>query len=205
MLFIDKLNSETAVILNNIILNDGIILWPSGGVYGLACDATSKTAVEKIYSIKNRDYDKPLSIIANKNTAHLFGHLTAASSRIVHSLWPDFIGIIVKKKSIVKDFVTCCKPTVGLVCSSFYNEFLADKIIKPLASTSANLSGENEIACYQTAAKLFNDSVDAIIVSTKNNSALNTLIAFDENDNYTIVRQGKYSLNEIRKKIEFNY
>ena len=39
-----------------IIQNGGVILCPTDTVWGLSCDATSESAVEKIYQIKNHIY-----------------------------------------------------------------------------------------------------------------------------------------------------
>jgi len=201
VLILNELNSQTARILNEIILNAGIILWPSGGVYGLACDATNNAAVSKIYELKQRDCGKPLSIIANKNTAYNYACIPDTASKIINEYWPDFIGIIVPKKPAIKDFVTAGKSTIGLVCSSIFNEFLADNILMPLASTSANLSGEKEIIDTATAIKTFENKVEAIIVYDHNNGCLNTLIEFDEQNNFKIIREGKYSLAELKNKL----
>ena len=44
------------------ILNGNVIVMPTETVYGLAADASNKSAVLKIYEIKNRPYDNPLII-----------------------------------------------------------------------------------------------------------------------------------------------
>lgn len=51
------ISEEQAVI---ILKQDGVVALPTETVYGLACNAKSKTAIEQVYKIKNRPADNPL-------------------------------------------------------------------------------------------------------------------------------------------------
>ncbi|MCK4631224.1 MAG: Sua5/YciO/YrdC/YwlC family protein, partial [Bacteroidales bacterium] len=37
-----------------VLLNGGIILYPTDTIWGLGCDATNKAAIERVYEIKRR-------------------------------------------------------------------------------------------------------------------------------------------------------
>lgn len=41
-----------------ILKNGGIILYPTDTIWGLGCDATNSSAVEKIFRIKSRSENK---------------------------------------------------------------------------------------------------------------------------------------------------
>jgi len=200
MIQIDRLNQTTAKLLNKLILDGKIILWPSGGVYGLACNALDITAIHNLYQLKNRDYSKPFSLITSANTVFDLAYPTKLDKKIIFNRWPDFIGIIAPKKKIIPEIVSSGLDTIGLVCSSGYNEFLAENIDVPLASTSANLSGQPEIIDAETAIKKFGDKVAAIILTEKNENCLNTIIS--TYNVLKIVRQGKYSEDEIKKILD---
>ena len=45
--------------------NGGVVVYPTETVYGLGCDPFNKQAVEKVYQIKGRDFNKPLPLIAD--------------------------------------------------------------------------------------------------------------------------------------------
>ena len=45
-----------------VLLNGGVILYPTDTIWGLGCDATNKAAIERVYDIKRRQ-DKHLSLI----------------------------------------------------------------------------------------------------------------------------------------------
>jgi L-threonylcarbamoyladenylate synthase len=195
---ITELNRKSAELIEKVIIEDGIIVWPSGGVYGLACNALSKKAVNKVYELKNRSYEKPLSIIVSPSSVYKFGKINKLSEKIIKKFWPDFIGIIVDKNNLIQDFVTSNKKKVGLVCSSQINIFLADSVSVPLASTSANLSGQKEISEFETAYNKFKDKAELIIKYSENKSCLNTIIDIVNENKFKVLRIGKYSENELR-------
>jgi L-threonylcarbamoyladenylate synthase len=106
----------------DIIQRGGVILWPSCGVYGLACHAQDRQAVERIYSIKTRERNKPLPVIANRLTASRYGDLSDLATNLIERYWPGFLGLIVDKKPTIPDFVTTNVQSVALVCP---NELVA--------------------------------------------------------------------------------
>jgi L-threonylcarbamoyladenylate synthase len=50
---------------SEILKSGGVILYPTDTIWGIGCDATIDTAVEKIYSIKMMDRDRSLIILVN--------------------------------------------------------------------------------------------------------------------------------------------
>jgi len=151
--------------------------------------------------LKNRDYSNPLSIIVSKKNIDKYAYVSNKIQSFINLNWPDFIGFILPKKSMIKNFVTSDFDTVGLVCSSQYNVELSENIEYPLASTSANISGEKEIIDFDIAFKTFEKKVDAIIYG-ENNGNLNTLVNI-KNKEFNVLREGKYSNKEILKLLDY--
>ena len=50
----------------NIILNGGIILYPTDTIWGIGCDATNPDAVQKIFKIKQRPDQKSMLVLMDK-------------------------------------------------------------------------------------------------------------------------------------------
>ncbi len=46
-----------------VILDGGIILYPTDTIWGIGCDATNTEAVKKIYHLKQRDEAKSMIIL----------------------------------------------------------------------------------------------------------------------------------------------
>ena len=50
-----------------VLINGGIILYPTDTIWGIGCDATNSKAIEKIYKIKKRTESKALiSLVSDK-------------------------------------------------------------------------------------------------------------------------------------------
>lgn len=48
-----------------IIKNGGIVVFPTETVYGIGADALNEAAVRKLYEIKERPLDKPISLLVS--------------------------------------------------------------------------------------------------------------------------------------------
>lgn len=46
-----------------VLKNGGVLMYPTDTCYGLGADITNRSAFDKIYDIKHRDHNKPVSVI----------------------------------------------------------------------------------------------------------------------------------------------
>ena len=49
----------------DVLKKGGVILYPTDTIWGIGCDATNPTAVEKIYKIKQRAESKAMLVLIN--------------------------------------------------------------------------------------------------------------------------------------------
>ena len=121
------------------ILEGKIFIYPTDTIYGIGCDATNEQAVEKVRQIKERDRDKPLSIIApgfDWIKEHCF--VDADLDKYL----PGPYTIILKKKE--KDFLNHVSNTEFLgirIPKCDFSEKVA-KTGRPFITTSVNLSSQ---------------------------------------------------------------
>lgn len=184
----------------DIVNMGGVILWPSCGVFGLACHAQDRQAVERIYAIKARERNKPLPVITNRRTAGNYGDLSELANGLIEQYWPGFLGLIVPKKVTIPDFVTARIQSVALVCPNKLAAQLADLVDGPIAATSANISGQAEILDLATAIAQFEGQVDAIIKGPTLPGVLNTLLDLTQSPPM-IIRAGGVPVEELRSLI----
>ena len=51
-----------------VLINGGLILYPTDTIWGIGCDATNEEAVKKIYALKQRSESKSLiTLVANEH------------------------------------------------------------------------------------------------------------------------------------------
>ncbi|RME79703.1 MAG: Sua5/YciO/YrdC/YwlC family protein, partial [Methanobacteriota archaeon] len=76
-----------------------LIIYPTDTLYGLGCDATNNDAVEKIYKIKNRERDKPLSmLVANMEQLNKFFSMSEEEKEVMLRYLPGPYTFIVDGK-----------------------------------------------------------------------------------------------------------
>lgn len=134
-----------------IIRLGGTIIFPTDTVYGLGCDATSESAVKKVFKIKNRSRDKPVPvIITDLEMAKKLACFDAKIEEMLLSVWPGSITILLEKKQYffsnpemkLADMVVGGKKTIALRIPDYkITHFLAIRCGVPLVATSANISG----------------------------------------------------------------
>ena len=141
-----------------------IFIYPTDTIYGLGCDAENKNSVEKIKQIKQRDRDKPLSIIV-PSLKWIEENLIIDTD--LNKYFPGKYTIILKKKN--PDFLKYVSSTDSIGIRIPDNEFT--KIIqgsgKPFITTSVNLSGESAIESIKEIPKEIKDKIDIMIDNGK--------------------------------------
>ncbi len=159
-----------------LIRSGGLVLWPSGGVYGLAGRAQDRRVVDKIYAIKSRERGKPLAVMAHRGNAAAFGMLDDLALRLLDGFWPGYLGVVVPKTALIPDFVNAGLASVALVCPNDVAATLSRLVDEPIAATSANLSGQAEIVEPESATAQFEGLVDAILLAPRMPGTLNTIL-----------------------------
>jgi L-threonylcarbamoyladenylate synthase len=122
----------------------GIIIYPTDTIWGLGCDATNSSAVERIYTIKLRRESKSLIILVD-SVAMLERYV-----RDVPSVAYDLIEVSDTPLTIIYPEGKNLAPgicsddgSVGIrICRDDFCSGLITSLRRPLVSTSANRSGE---------------------------------------------------------------
>ena len=93
-----------------------LVAFPTETVYGLGADATSESAVAKIYKAKGRPADHPLIVhIASTDAIGEWAEdISEYAINLARDFWPGPMTLIFKRSQIAKDFVTGNQNTVGL-------------------------------------------------------------------------------------------
>lgn len=128
----------------NALRQGQLILYPTDTVWGLGCDATSEAAVEKIYSLKQRDDRRSMLVLVDSSDM-LFDYVEQ-----VPEIAFDLLEVADKPLTVIypgaRGFapnLTAPDKTIGIrVVNDAFCRRLIRMLGKPLVSTSANISGE---------------------------------------------------------------
>jgi tRNA threonylcarbamoyl adenosine modification protein (Sua5/YciO/YrdC/YwlC family) len=186
----------------NIIKNKGLVVFPTDTVFALACDATSDDAVKKIYEAKNRDYSKPLAIfVQNFDDIKKITRPNSFLENFKNEILSGKLTVILKinQHSNLSKLINTNNDTVGIRVP---NHKLTQKILKefgkPIAATSLNLSGENEITDSKNISETLKEKIDFIVEGKSDNNKVSTIIDLTS-EKPTILRKGvlEIDLNKL--------
>ena len=186
-----------------------LIVIPTDTVYGLACDAFSPDAVQRLLDAKGRDRSSPPPVLVPgvPTLDALAEDVPDAARTLVKAFWPGALTIILPaRESLTWDL----GDTHGTVALRMPNHPIALELLSetgPLAVSSANLSGQ---PAARTAREAFDALGDAVSVyleagevgeaESNGHSNGSTIIDFTRSSGdaeFTIVRHGVISDDEI--------
>lgn len=118
----------------------GTILYPTDTIWGIGCDATSRSAAEKVYNIKARDRNKSMLVLldsADKLVQYI---------KIVPEIPPEFLMPAEKPMTIIYPYARNLAKnlisddgTIGIrITRDKFCFELITRFGKPIVSTSAN-------------------------------------------------------------------
>ncbi|MFQ5497603.1 MAG: L-threonylcarbamoyladenylate synthase [Nitrosopumilus sp.] len=192
-----KCNREGIEKASKIIKNDGIVVFPTDTVYGIGCNPYSEEAIKKIYSIKSRDFSKPLPLLVySKDIAKRIVFFDKFAEKIADKFWPGPLTIILKltDKKIKKLLNLNDKIAIRVPDHECTLELL--KKCDLLVGTSANVSGHSSFTNPDECIKNIHNYdifVDGGTITSKTES---TIIEI-ENDEIKIIRDGALNKEEL--------
>lgn len=185
----------------NSLISGGILAFPTDTVFGLGCIMDRK-AIEKIYEVKGRSFDKPLPMMcSNLKMIEEVAYISEKAKKIIDAFVPGPLTLIFKKKENVEDYITQGKKTIGIrVPDDAFILDMIDSLGMPLMVTSANNSGEPSLAKWKDVYGIMKGKIDGIVCEDAKGEVSSTII--DVSDDLKILREGPISLAQIMEVIK---
>lgn len=122
-----------------------VVAFPTDTVYGVGANAFERFAVRQVFDLKKRARDKSLPVfIYQIDDLNLVAHdIPNRAWPLLQRFWPGALTVVLPKNSALPDDVTGGQSSVAVripdhpVCLE-----LVIRVGRPLAVTSANLSGQ---------------------------------------------------------------
>jgi L-threonylcarbamoyladenylate synthase len=145
--------------------NGKIGIIPTDTIYGISCSAFSKENVEKIYEIKQRDFDKPFIILISspKDLEKFKLKITEFHKKIFKKYWPGPVSIILDVKHDEFSYLHRGKSSLAFRLPNDEKLKSLLKITGPLVSTSANTSENPPINSLDEAVEIFDKKLDFML------------------------------------------
>ena len=127
-----------------ILQTGGVVAFPTETVYGLGADARSATAVQKIFTAKNRPGDNPLivHVTGMEQVRELVREIPSRAYLLAQHFWPGPLTLVLPKSDLLPAVTTAGLLSVAVrVPDHPLALALIEAAALPVAAPSANLSG----------------------------------------------------------------
>lgn len=149
----------------NTLRQGGILLYPTDTIWGLGCDPTNESAVNRIFQLKSRGENKSLIILAD--SISMIERYVTDIPEIVYELAEVSdtpLTIIYPKGKNLAAGVCSADGSVAIrICMDEFCSELISRFRKPIVSTSANLSGSPSPGNFSEIDNILVNKVDYVV------------------------------------------
>ena len=119
-----------------------LVVYPTETVYGLGGHALRPAAIERVFTVKDRDRSEPISLaVPNVNAAEPYVSLTDQERAFMETFLPGPVTVVAEKRPAVPNLLTAGREKVGVRVPDHDLALALLEAVAPLTATSANVSG----------------------------------------------------------------
>lgn len=159
--------SLKAMRLARHLLREGeIVAFPTDTVYGVGANAFERWAVRQIFAIKQRRPDKalPVFIYQIDDLNQVARRVPNEAWLMLQKFWPGALTVVLSKNPRLPDDVTAGQETVAVRIPDHATCLeLVSRMGRPLAVTSANLSGQPTPTTAQGVAEQLGEELPLVL------------------------------------------
>ncbi|HTV69082.1 MAG TPA: L-threonylcarbamoyladenylate synthase [Rhizobiaceae bacterium] len=181
-----------------------VVAIPTETVYGLAGDATSGTAVARIFEAKGRPRFNPLiAHVASLAMAEGIGVFDPVSRKLAEQFWPGPLTLVVPLKAevAIHPLATAGLDTIALRHPKGIAGELIAALGRPLAAPSANSSGKVSATTAEAVEADLGARIPLIIDGGQTPVGLESTIVKMDGDGLRLLRPGGIAAEEIEAAI----
>lgn len=161
----------------NLLALGELVVYPTETVYGLGADAIAADAVERVYDLKGRSRENPLSMaVPSVDDALEYVSPTDREERFMREFLPGPVTVVTERQPHVPDVLTAGRDRVGVrvpdheVAREMLTEFA------PVTATSANRSGQGSVTRVEDLDPAIREGVGAVVDSGETPGTESTVV-----------------------------
>ncbi len=183
-------------------LNNGeIIVYPTDTLYGLGVDIYNDDAVKKIFLIKKRSFDQPLSIaVSSIEDIQDVAFVDDKVLNVAEKFLPGKLTLVLKKKTVVSDILTAGNSCIAVRIPDNLVALRILSVFGPLTCTSANIHGMPTPSKIKDIQMQFKDKINIYIDAGELDDKPSTIVDLS-GEKPEILREGSIPAQEVLKAI----
>lgn len=139
-----------------ILKRGGLVGYPTESFFALGADATNAKAVRLIFTVKAREKNKPIALIASDlGQVKRFFIMSLAEQRLAKRYWPGALTILLRPKKAIAARALGAASIGVRVPRHAGARNLAKRLGRPIAATSLNMAGQPAMKSRTEVAQVF--------------------------------------------------
>jgi L-threonylcarbamoyladenylate synthase len=143
-----------------------IVAVPTDTVYGIAADTSLPDAIERLFAAKRRPPEKAVAVLlADAAQAATLGIMTPHARVLGERFWPGGLTLVLPRLPgvVLPRVLAAGMPTIGVRVPDHAAPRALARILGPLPTTSANVSGQPDARDAAEIAELLGDAIALVI------------------------------------------
>lgn len=177
------------------------VAYPTETFYALGVSAYHEQAIQKVFAIKGRTFDKPLPLIicGEAMLESAVVHIPECARTLIRRFWPGPLTLIFRASEKIPPSLTASTGTVAVRDSSHsLARLLVQSAGIPITATSANVSGGTGCSSADEVEQQLGDRIDLIIDGGITPGGLPSTIIDLTGSPHRIIREGAISTQLLR-------
>jgi L-threonylcarbamoyladenylate synthase len=176
-----------------------LVVYPTETFYAIGADASSSTAIRRLFRVKVREPGRPVGLIA-ADTAMAFSvarKVPIAARRLADAFWPGPLTIVLPARDeLARELVG--PDGIGVrVSPNPVARALSAGLARPITATSANLSGAAPASTVEQARAALGEKVKVYLEGGKLAASAPSTVVAVGGSGWKIVRLGAISEDQI--------
>jgi L-threonylcarbamoyladenylate synthase len=194
--------------LRGCLAAGGVAVLPTDTVYGVACDARRRGAVERLYELKGRPARRPAAVmfLTLARALHSLPDLQSRELAAIEALLPGPVTLLLPNRAA--SFALACSPdpsTLGLRVPLLAGALAAlERVDSPLLQSSANLSGRPAARRVADLPRELLDGADLVLDAGELPGTASTVLdlrSFQERGTWSVVREGALQVEAVERAL----
>ncbi len=181
-----------------IFANGGLVAFPTDTVYGVAAGILNSTGIDRLYEAKARSANKAIAVLVAEieQLDLLTPGLTLSAQRLAKRFWPGALTLVVPKLPDLPLNLSQL-PTVGVRMPNHAFARALMRAAGPLATSSANLSGETNTLTAQQVLEQLKGRIELVLDGGAAPGGVPSTVVDCTQDPPQILRQGAITAEDI--------
>jgi len=194
---VKKITKRTLEEVADLLLEGGIVCFPTDTIYGLLSLATDKDAVERLFSIRRPSNRPFLILIPGLEWVEEFGLLASKAHLLLMERFNT--TFIFYKKNSIPLFLTRGRKSLALRLPPYDSHVfeLLSLVNVPLVAPSANPEGEKPASNIKEAMEYFGDKIDLYVDGGTLKAKPSTIVRALYPKGLRLVREGNIPFDKI--------